>query len=90
MVKLCNERGADVLFLKVPSCGWTSNTSDAVEKLVTETGCRYFDMAKCEEEIGIERETDFWDPVHLNTKGADKTTDYLAQYLLKSGLIRNL
>ncbi len=60
---------------------WTQNDSKTVKKYMSENGFTFFDMNDNLDEIGIDPETDFLDDLHLNTIGANKTTDYFVRKL---------
>ena len=46
-------------------------------------GLTYFEMNDYLDEIGIDGSTDFYDDGHLNTTGANKTTDFMEEYLME-------
>ncbi len=80
--ELCRQNGIKLILFKTPvAADWTINDSKTVKEYMSENGFTFFDMNDNLDEIGIDPETDFLNKLHLNTKGANKTTDYLVRKL---------
>ena len=82
IVNLCEERGIEVIFFKAPVTSWTRNDSKAVKAYMAEQGLAYLELNDYLSQLNIDVNTDFWGGDHLNTSGANKTTDFIAQYLM--------
>ncbi len=79
---LCRQNDIKLVFFKLPVArDWTRNDSKTVKEYMSENGFTFFDMNDNFGEIGIDPETDFHNGSHLNTPGANKTTDYFVQKL---------
>lgn len=83
IAELCKENHAELLFIKVPVSTWSKDESYAVKQFMDKNGLNYFEMNDFLDEIGINENKDFYNETHLNTQGAGKTTDFLAEYLLE-------
>ena len=82
LLDLCQEHGITLVFFKAPVSTWTRNESKTVKAYMQERGLTYLELNDYLEEIGIDPDTDFLNAEHLNTFGANKTTDFIAQYLM--------
>lgn len=74
----------NVLFVRTPEqiqYNGHPSVNEAVN-LIREYGFDYLDMYGLQKEIGIDPETDFYNPFHCNIYGAEKVTAYLGQYLM--------
>lgn len=84
IVAFCEEKGIKLILIKTPKTTWESAKTIGCRELAKEYGLTYIDFneAKNLEAMGFDITNDManWD--HLNVRGADKLTDYLAQYLL--------
>ncbi len=79
----CEENGIALVFFKAPVARWTRAESKVVKAYMAEHGYTYLELNDHLDEIGIDPETDFCNTLHLNASGANKTTDFLANYLKK-------
>lgn len=77
----CREKNIKLLFFKSPAPFWTRGECESVKKYMREYSLDYFDLNEYSDEISIDENTDFSDEKHLNTSGAIKVTDFLAQKL---------
>ncbi|MDO4614494.1 MAG: hypothetical protein Q4B15_02595 [Lachnospiraceae bacterium] len=85
----CKEKNIQVLFFRMPTCvaeGDDTNLemyrkSLSAGEIIREYGYPYLDLQQLSDEIGLNMETDFADPSHLNSLGNHKTTDYLYEYV---------
>lgn len=85
MVQYCEDQGIDLVLIKTPKLTWNKTCMLGAQALADEYGLEYMDFNR--EELltasGIDVATDFWNGDHLNIRGAEKLTDYLADYLLE-------
>ncbi|MCD8335008.1 MAG: hypothetical protein LUC35_06680 [Clostridiales bacterium] len=82
IVDYCLENDIKLLLFKTPKGSWTLSDSNQVQTLADSCGLTYLDFNYEEllEAIGFDITTDMKDKDHLNTSGADKLSDYLADY----------
>lgn len=89
---LCEENGAAMVLIKIPTCiypqiyssAWTKIKHEIVKKLAKEKGISFFDL-QYDEDIGIDFSVGTVDGGrHLNFRGALKATDAMEKYLLKN------
>ncbi|MBO5522577.1 MAG: hypothetical protein J5986_02705 [Roseburia sp.] len=87
MVQYCKEQNIELILIKTPKTTWTKSAMVGVEALAEEYQLPYMDFNTAEllEASGIDIEKDFWNQDHLNIRGAEKLTDYMAEYLLANG-----
>ena len=79
--ELCKKNNIQVVFFKVPVANWTKNDAHIIKAFMEKNQLEYFELNDYLDEIGIDQATDFYDEAHLNTSGANKATDFLANYL---------
>lgn len=79
-VNKCNEYGAEVLFVKLPSTDrWNTKRSNAIKAYSEELGVEFLDM-NLSEDYEIDFEHDFRDGGnHLNNHGAKRASEYLGR-----------
>lgn len=82
MKNLCEKNGAELLFFKAPVSDWTRTDSKIVRNFMEENKLEFLEMNNYLDEIGIDGATDFFNAQHLNSSGADKCTDFIANYLM--------
>lgn len=84
----CRERDIRLVLLSVPSAdGWDYYRHNTAAALAKELGGEFVDLNLLQTELGIDWQTDTFDyGVHLNVCGAEKVSDYLADYLTATGL----
>ena len=82
-IEACLEKGCDVLLLTAPRANWTYDQYLAIQQLADEYGVDYLDFNLDEvwDAAGVDVQTDFYNNTHINTYGAVKTSQYLADYL---------
>ena len=85
IIEYCEQNDIELLLIKTPKSNWSMAKHNGVQELADEYGLEFLDfntdaMLK---EMGYNFEQDMWDQEHLNIRGADKLTDYLAEYLLE-------
>ena len=78
IAEICRENNIELVFFKAPVSDWTRNDSAVVKRFLNENNLNYLEMNDYLDEIGID------DDKHLNVTGAEKSTDFIAEYLLKS------
>lgn len=85
MVQYCEEQGIDLVLIKTPKLTWNKTCMLGAQALADEYGLEYMDFNREEllKATGIDVATDFWNGDHLNIRGAEKLTDYMADYLLE-------
>lgn len=89
IVNTCHAAGVEVIFVTLPFDGSADNSLestsenyiDAIKQYSLEHKCSYINIYEHIDEIGINPDTDFGDPSHLNTNGAIKVADYIGQYI---------
>ncbi len=84
-IDLCRDNGADVLVVVYPDSWWNTGRHLTAVKLFEEEGVDFLDLnedAKFEA-AGLDWDTDFYNPRHLNPVGANKATKYLGKYIVK-------
>lgn len=83
IAKLCEKNDIELVFFKVPTAAeWTKSYSDVAKEFMKDHGLTYLEMNDYLDEIGIDPDTDFANTLHLNKFGADKATDFIAEYLI--------
>lgn len=87
IIKICNDRDIDILFISAPSAlNWDYTHYNAICELSEKYNIEYVDMNMYIDEIGIDWQKDSIDAgKHLNFFGAYKATGWFADYISKSG-----
>lgn len=80
IVAACRAEGTQILFYTTP---WEGEYpyAQAMAEYAARNGCGYIDLFREMDAMGLDCETDFSDPGHLNANGARKTADYLGAYI---------
>lgn len=86
IVELCNEHDTKIIFYTTPyqiTSEWKNNViwSDAIREYAEENGCEFIDFIELQDKVGIDGNTDFIDPDHLNDSGAKKVANYLGKFI---------
>lgn len=81
IVSICDDENIEIIFYIAPFSG-EYNYDDAMSQYAEDNDCAYINFFDYMEELDIDWETDFIDINHLNTNGAQKLSDYLAQYIV--------
>jgi len=83
IIELCRQNGMELILIKTPDTGWTAKWSEAARSLAGHYSLPYTDFNEPEllPEINLDDTTDWRNANHLNSRGAVKFTDYLADYL---------
>lgn len=83
--QLCDEKGAQLILTKFPTCWWTLNKSLTIQQWADANGVTYLDYNANEElrnMVGIDWSTDSLDGGnHLNYDGSMKMTAVMGNYL---------
>lgn len=89
--QLCAEHGARLVLIKIPvqknireySSSWTKLKSEEIKKIASQMNISFLDLMY-DTDIHIDGKQDYYDGgSHLNFRGAEKVSDYLASYLTK-------
>jgi len=82
-VAACLSRGVQPILVVLPREGWQYGSHLAIKAFADECGIRYvdFNFNGLFQEIGMDVETDFYDPNHLNISGSAKVSKYLGSLL---------
>ena len=84
MVKLCEEKGVQLVLVKAPSLSpvWWPQWDKQIVEYANEHDLLYINLLDLTEEIGIDWETDTYDAgLHLNVWGAEKLSVYFGKIL---------
>lgn len=82
IVDYCSEKDMQLLLVTSPNCNeLRPETAEKLQELVDTLGVDYMDFDAVRDEIGIDDMTDFFDQSHLNYRGAEKYSLYLAVWL---------
>lgn len=89
ILELCEANNAQLMLVKTPDSDWVNEKIGAaarhqyVQKMADEKGVLFYDMNSKEllKEMELDYKTDASDYMHLNTKGAKKTTSFLGKYI---------
>lgn len=85
-VALCEERGVRLVLFQVPSCAYVP--AAALERIrdAAGGGAEIVDFNERFDTMDIDMETDFYDFLHFNARGAVKFSRALAMYLAEAGI----
>lgn len=83
IIRLCREKGIDVIFVSLPKTNWTYSDHLAIAELAKEFGISYIDynMPENSEAIGFDPATDFYNDGHVSISGALKISSHLGAFL---------
>lgn len=84
MVKLCEEKGIQLILIKAPSLypHWYDQWEVQMEEYAEAHGLLYYNFLECIDEIGLDFQTDTYDAgLHLNLSGAEKLSTYFGRLL---------
>lgn len=85
-IKICNDNGAEVVLLSIPSPNdWSAKRYNAVSKLAEELNVELLDLNCHMDEIGLNWNKDTCDQGHhMNFRGAEKISTYIGNYLAEN------
>lgn len=85
IIEYCQENEINLVLIKTPRNNWSMTRHNQVQELLDEYGLTFTDFCTDEmlQEIGFDYKQDMKNAEHLNTRGADKVTDWLCKYLLE-------
>ena len=84
MVKLCKEKGTQLVLIKAPALSpvWWDQWDEQIETFAAENDLLYINMLEHQEEIGIDWSKDTYDAgLHLNVYGAEKAANWFGKIL---------
>jgi len=86
LISYCKKENISVLFYLSPYCIGEEEAKKVnfIENFFLEKECDFINLNRAYSEIGIDFTYDFGDTAHLNPYGAEKMTNYLAEYLVKN------
>lgn len=84
-IDFCKAHGADVIVTTLPDNRWTYGRHKEMKKLLKDKGVVYLDynVRGVLEKLHLDWRRDFYNAHHVNPVGAEKTTKYLGEYLIK-------
>lgn len=83
IVELCRQEHVELLLTMSPRCTtMTPESEDKLQMLLVHLDAAYVDFDELRDEIGIDDLTDFFDSSHLNVRGAEKFSTYLAAFFV--------
>lgn len=83
IIDLCKLNNINVTFFKSPVFAWTRSESKGVKEFMDDNKIKYIDLNDSVDIIGIDPNADFFNETHLNICGAEKVTEYLAEYVIR-------
>lgn len=88
IAELCRESGIQLVLMNTPSVkDWSYRKHNGIEQIALELNTAYVDMNLMPDEIPIDWAQDTRDKgEHLNLTGAEKVSQWLAQYLVETDL----
>ena len=86
IVALCEREGVRLVLFQVPSCAYVPAAALERARDAAGAGTAVVDFNDCFDTMGIDMETDFYDFLHFNARGALKFTRALAAYLAEDGV----
>lgn len=88
LLDYCKEKNITALFTVNPFVAITEEDQkkyNYIEKIITdEYGYNFINFNNLYDEIGVDFDFDFYNAKHMNVRGAEKFTRYLADYLVKN------
>lgn len=86
ILEYCQENEIQLMILSMPMVITEEESMglNTLEQVAESYGVPFVNTNWQYEEIGLDFSTDFFDPHHVNVLGADKTTKYLAKYLVET------
>lgn len=88
MAELCQSKGIQCVFFITPTMlDYTEAQTERMLADLRALPCRAVeDWTDLIDEIGIDSETDWYDSIHFNQRGAEKFSDFFSDYLLDLGV----
>lgn len=83
LVETCEAENIEIIFYVAPHAD-AYNYSEAMATYAAENGCTFIDFLDYTDEIELDWETDFKDLAHLNDSGANKVSNFLAEYIVSN------
>lgn len=92
MVKLCEEKGIQLILIKAPSLypHWYDQWETQMEEYAEAHGLLYLNFLECIDDIGLDFQKDTYDAgLHLNLSGAEKLSSYFGRILAEETAVTN-
>lgn len=87
LVNFCGEKGVRPVFFLSPTLEPLDGAAAAcLQNDLSALGAELIDFSADAEKIGLDGSTDYFDPQHLNSRGAEKLSRYLAKRLPEFGV----
>ncbi len=85
IVELCKSENINLILIKTPKESWTKTRHEGVAQLAEEYGLDFLDFNTEEmmKAMNLVTDEDIKDIDHLNVRGEDKLSSYLAEYMLE-------
>lgn len=84
IVDLCNKNDIELVLIKLPVYEWGEIYSRQIAEFSEKNNLTFIDFNYMMEDLQIDVVSDFTDGSHLNVKGAEKISTWLAQWLVKN------
>ena len=86
LLDFCEQEDLSVLFVNVPQA--LSKTSGErmnwIEDTICQRGFDFINILEIADDLGLQKDADYFDRNHTNVHGSIKYTDYLARYLVEN------
>ncbi len=85
LLEECKGKDVQIIFVATP---WSASNEDRGENLyigniVKEYGFEFYNGNEMVDEIGLDYDTDFFDPEHVNTRGSEKFMQHFGEYIVE-------
>lgn len=89
IIDLANRNGVKLYFVKTPVYDYNlyKKNINTIENYLEKKGATFIDFNKFYDEINLTKD-DFYDPHHLNVKGAEKFNLFFIDYMKKEGIFQ--
>ena len=90
ILDFCDEEGIRPVFFVVPNANRPTDENMArLREDITALGGEFWDCNQDFDQLGIDLDTDFYDTLHFNYRGAEKLSRYLGEWISQQGLKEN-
>lgn len=89
IIDICQKNGAQVYFVKTPVYAYFyyADNIRVFNKYLEDREAKFIDFNDFSNEMGLTKE-DFYDPQHLNVRGADKFNKFFIDYMKSEGVFQ--